>query len=413
MRVLYVCRAFVGLETSLQQGRWDPTGVPTIYKIIEAFDSSAEVFRLIVTFRDEEGSFGKENLRSYRVAEVSGLKTPIFLSSKPSYFPQFLRRLQTVLVEIVHVVRVLGEVRKIKPDLVYVDRANVIPGAFVARWTNVPVLLRVMGIYPSMWEIIKSSHPWEVVMRWAFRSPFAQVLCTQDGTPGEAFMDVAIKPEVPRRMMLNGVDKQSDSETLDPHLVRIPPDKFVVLFVGRLVEIKGPENFIEAILRLFPEFADRIHAVIIGTGVLEDRLRARVSMAGAEKMITFISRIPHRQIKAIHRLADVYVSLNRLGNLSNANLECMYDGMCMIVPPARPEDGTDIDLGRLMPQDTVIRLSPNSDEISQLASLIEELSKNPSQVQERRQRTATTARATLWSWEERIAAEMELLESLV
>ena len=36
--ILYVCRMFNGLDISMSQKVWDPTGVPTIYKMIERFD---------------------------------------------------------------------------------------------------------------------------------------------------------------------------------------------------------------------------------------------------------------------------------------------------------------------------------------------------------------------------------------
>ncbi len=39
-KILYVCRLFNGLETSVKSRKWNPTGVPTIYKIIETLDSS-------------------------------------------------------------------------------------------------------------------------------------------------------------------------------------------------------------------------------------------------------------------------------------------------------------------------------------------------------------------------------------
>ena len=413
MRVLYICRAFLGLESTWRDGQWEPAGVPTVYKVIEALDTQAEELRLIFTVRGEEESMKDQSCSSFREIKVDGLRSRILVSYGPFHFPRFLRNLQMVLVEVMHIVRVLREVFKMRPDLVYVDRGNLIPGAFAARFTKVPVLLRLMGIPPPMWDIFNSRHPWLLVMRWAFRSPFAQVLCTQDGTPGEAFMNTALRPGVPRQMMLNGVDMQRDRVVPNPQIARIPHDKFVVLFVGRLVALKGPETFVEAVLRLVPAHTDRIHALMIGTGELEEQLRARVAEIGAENMITFVSSVPHRQIGLIYRLADVYVSLNRMGNLSNANLECMHNGLCMIVPPSRPEEGTDVDLDRLMPQDTIIRLSPNTDEVSQLASLIDELSRNPVQVQERKRRTAAVAAVTLKFWEERIAAEMNMLKKLI
>ena len=44
-----------------------------------------------------------------------------------------------------------------------------------------------------------------------------------------------------------------------------------------------------------------------------------------------MDRISHSQIKHIHKKCDIYVSLNKLGNLSNSNLECFSSGICSIV----------------------------------------------------------------------------------
>ena len=38
MKILYICRVFSGLSNSIKE-EWKPTGVPTIYKIIEKIDS--------------------------------------------------------------------------------------------------------------------------------------------------------------------------------------------------------------------------------------------------------------------------------------------------------------------------------------------------------------------------------------
>ena len=42
MKILYVTRLFSGLESSFINGTWDPTGVPTIYKVIKELDEKYE-----------------------------------------------------------------------------------------------------------------------------------------------------------------------------------------------------------------------------------------------------------------------------------------------------------------------------------------------------------------------------------
>ena len=43
MKILYATRLFSGLERSFIDKKWNPIGVPTIYKIIEELDKSHNV----------------------------------------------------------------------------------------------------------------------------------------------------------------------------------------------------------------------------------------------------------------------------------------------------------------------------------------------------------------------------------
>ena len=52
-KVLYVARLFSGLEVSLSSRDWNPTGVPTIYKVINEIDKEFNT-RFIFTAKDYE-----------------------------------------------------------------------------------------------------------------------------------------------------------------------------------------------------------------------------------------------------------------------------------------------------------------------------------------------------------------------
>lgn len=413
MRVFYVCRAFTGLETSLLSGRWAPTGVPTIYKMIEALDAAEDVrLSLVVTCRGtlDDTPFAR---RFHRRLALDGLRTPMHVLGGEASWPRFLGRLRSRLTAVIHGAWVIAAILAQRPALVYVDRANMVIGGLVARFTRIPVLLRLMGIYPEMWDIVNGRHPELRLMRWALRAPFAHVICTQDGTPGQRFMDAALREGTPRTMMLNGVpdDVPAMAEGEDT-FADIPEGRFVVLFIGRLVDIKGPLEFLDAVLMLPPEDSRLVHAVVVGTGPLERAMRQRVADAGAEARVSFIPRLRHSQISAAHRKADLYVSMNRLGNLSNANLECMRAGMCMVVPPSRPEEGTDDDLDRLMPEDTLIRLPGSEPPAAALARTIIELAHDPAAVAARGERTRRAAAEAIRPWPERAEAELALLREL-
>ena len=64
------------------------------------------------------------------------------------------------------------------------------------------------------------------------------------------------------------------------------------------------------------------------------------------KIITHKNRVSHNQIKEILKNCDIYVSLNKLGNLSNANLECFSSGICSIVLDKNPEMLSDLNMNK-------------------------------------------------------------------
>jgi hypothetical protein len=51
----------------------------------------------------------------------------------------------------------------------------------------------------------------------------------------------------------------------------------------------------------------------------------------------------------LHARTRIYVSLNKLGNLSNANLESFMAGLCVVIPEADPTEGVDVATDALFP----------------------------------------------------------------
>ena len=53
MRILYVSRLFSGLAEGLRDRRWDPRGVPTVYRLLEALDKTEHDLRVVFTVKDD------------------------------------------------------------------------------------------------------------------------------------------------------------------------------------------------------------------------------------------------------------------------------------------------------------------------------------------------------------------------
>ncbi len=413
MRVLYLCRVFSGFETSLVNKEWKPTGVPTIYKMIEAFDKSEHELHFIMT-NWGVGSNYESFIADKNDHEIvlKGLNNSIHYIAGENRHPKILGRLRAKLAEVRRVWVVLKQVYLFKPELVYVDRSNLLSAAMISRFLKYPVVLRVMGVYPSMWEILKGASLRNKIDRWAFRSPFKLVVCTEDGSGGEKWMQNALSSNVSRTMMLNGIAVSNADSELPAELKEISQSKLNIMFIGRLEKTKGCVQFVEALIKLYAEHKNNINAIVIGTGIEKDNLKKKIENAGADSMFLFIDRVSHSTIHAVHQYADVYVSLNNLGNLSNANLECFYDGMCVIMPESQPDKGVDVSTDLIVPEDAVIRV-PWENQSDALANKIKMILNERELCAQYGERIKKVSRVILKTWDERINEEMELLQKII
>jgi len=236
------------------------------------------------------------------------------------------------------------------------------------------------------------------------------VICTQDGSGIEPWLAEALRPGIPCYPMINGADPPQ-AGALPEALAALPADRKVVLFLGKIEGTKGCDEFMAAFLKARGESPGLLHGVMIGTGSRLAALRAQAAEAGADQEITFIERLPHDQVMAALQRADIYVSLNRFGNMSNANLEAMRSGCCMVFPAAQPETAVDIVTDRLIPADAVWRI-PATEDVAALASALQILARDDPRRAEMRQAVKAAADRFLTDWTARIRREMDIIKAL-
>jgi glycosyltransferase involved in cell wall biosynthesis len=408
VRLLYVVRLFSGLEEGLLDGAWRPSGVPTIYRMIEALDGSDHHVRFVFTCKDH-GSRWRH--RGNRTFPVDGLRNPVTVLAGGNTLPRFLGRARGYLREVRQAWPIWSLRREFRPDVIYFDRVNVFQAALAARYSEIPVVWRVMGIPPPMHAVLNDADPVSRITRWAYRSPFAKVICSRDGSGGEAWMKRALAPSTPCKMMINGADDQPETK-LDPDIAgQLPAGRTLVLFVARLVENKGCMTFMEGFLDALAQEPEGLHAVIAGGGPFAEPMRAAAAERGALDQITFFGQVAHDQIAALHRRCDIYVSLNPMGNLTNANLEAMRCGDCMIIPAAQPDSGVDTDTAELVPESAVMRVASPEDRAGLTDALVR-LHGAPGERDRRAARTQELANQLIPSWAERISGEVAMLEQI-
>ena len=415
MKILLICRFMNGFVESVRRRSWQPSGAPAIARLIEHLDREEDGLTIVLTrsFASREEERALAGLAGKSIA-IAGLRTPVSVMMAPA---RGGKRLGYYTREWAHIRRLRRLVRELAPDIIYADRSNILPAACLARYSGVPVLLRLLGVPPDLKTILHGHHPARVLFRWAYRAPFAHVLCTSEGSGGAAWMDRALRPDVPRSLWFNGVDVARASGPLPAAIAKLPRDRMIVTLLGRLEALKGADLFVEALLALPEAAARRVHGLIVGDGSLLPALRRRVEAAGAGERVTFTGAIPHDQVPHALAATDVYVSLNRQGALSNATLEAAARKTCLVLmhPSAGEggggEGGAEEELARLLPRGSHIAVPPNVSAAA-LADRLARLSAEPQTRERLRASLAAAIEGKLIGWQARIAREVALLRAI-
>lgn len=407
MRILYFVRLYSGIEGGLNRGVWSPCGVPTITRMIEALDKGPHELKVMFACKNYGTKW--DVLRDVTL-RPDGLSGEVEVLSGEDVFPAWLGCIRSRLSIVRQTWKLRTAIKKFKPDVVYIDRGNLWAATFMSRWYSVPVVWRVMGVLGPMRDALTNSGWRAALLRFAFRSPFAAVVCTLDGSGGGPWMKQALDHAVPMYLLLNGVDRDSvAAASMKLTSATQHRTKTIVLFVGRLEVNKGCEEFVEAMIELERLAPGQLEAVIVGDGSMFGTLKQKAEEASTK--VTFTGSISHAEVIAWQKRADLYVSLNRMGNLSNANLEALAAGACMIIPESDAGSGIDIDTDEKIPANAAFRFG-RVDEIDKLRDSIFMLHRNPEQRANMAREAQQVAAELIPSWHQRVLWEIEIFERI-
>jgi len=411
MKVFYLTRLFSGLEKSFINKCWLPTGVPTIYRIIERLDTTYDA-NFVFTAKDSgSGYFSLWDESSDKVLSIDGLNHNVTIISGINFFPVCLgRKIRIILREIRQIILIIYKIYKFKPDILYCDHANIIIAAIFSRMQkHTSVVFRVMGVNNFMRTVISSNKFYHRIYSWAYRSPFSLVICTQDGSGVEKWIRKALLTDARTEILLNGTDALVPIKIVDSKLEKLPSNKIIIMFIGKLEIYKGCYEFVESILTLLNNEVLNIHALIIGSGTEKEKLLKLIHDANLSNFFTFIDSIPHAQIFYAYSVCDIYVSINHMGSLSNVNLEAIQSNKCMIISEPQEDKGIDKFTESLLGSSVISVPINKSDKLfNALLNLINSKSKR----EEMSRRVSKIKKNFIWSWSERVNAELDILDKL-
>lgn len=119
----------------------------------------------------------------------------------------------------------------------------------------------------------------------------------------------------------NGIDTERFTPA-GPESDLIDHDGPVVLFVGRLVDGKRPQDAVAAIKRVREEYPD-VKLYLCGEGALSGELEKQVANEQLEESVQFLGQVAYDQMPALYRAGDALVLPSRAEGLPRTVLEAM------------------------------------------------------------------------------------------
>ena len=107
--------------------------------------------------------------------------------------------------------------------------------------------------------------------------------------------------------------------------LEIPEDSPVIGTVARLFPLKGYEYFIPAATKIVKEVSN-VKFLIIGNGILKEKLQKEIKKLGIEDNFVFAGLIPPAEVYKYISLMDVLVHLSLREGLPRAVVQALASG---------------------------------------------------------------------------------------
>jgi teichuronic acid biosynthesis glycosyltransferase TuaC len=209
-------------------------------------------------------------------------------------------------------------------DLIHAH--TIMPDGFAALLLggefNIPVVCTVHGsdisIYPH------ESRATLLVTRWALRRIKHLIAVSEDLEKKVGLLSGSREVKVIR----NGADEElfhANSKTAARTLLGLPDKAKIVLFIGNLLPVKGPEYLLQAVSYLS---SCGFLLYIVGDGMLRDNLRAQAKLLGISARCVFVGTRPHEEIASWLSAADCLV----LSSISEGFPTIIAEAMMCRVP---------------------------------------------------------------------------------
>lgn len=214
--------------------------------------------------------------------------------------------------------------RRVRPEIIQGQSLSCgALAALVGGLLGIPSTVYVQGL--DLYE----SGAWaqRTYIRWALRRNDAVVAVTHDlrqRAYGLSGRQAEVIPHGLRMREAHALDRR-EARTL----LGLPVDAPLVLFVGRLITIKGVDHLIRA-MRNMAETQPSARLIVVGDGQERALLQALAQGAGLADRVTFAGERPHEDVIRFMRAADVFVLPSLVESFGIVLLEAMSCGLPVV-----------------------------------------------------------------------------------
>jgi len=320
----------------------------------------------------------------------------------------FFRLGWLALFSLIAIVKSALIARNEKPDVFYgYETQGVLPAWVLSRLFHRPVVSRYQGTpWKLNWLRKRFNHIRALGDVLAYKIPADLIIMTNDGTQGDRVLQELGVDMGRVKFWVNGVDKERFTKTSKQE-ARIDLKinaSYILLAVSRLVNWKHVDRSVRALADVIKEFPD-VELIIVGDGPERKPLQRLAEDLGISKHVRFEGGIPHEQIPKYLAAADIFLSFYDWSNVGNPLLEAMAAGKCIVTLNVG-------DTGRFVINgDNGILIEPNN--LHEIPHVIVELLRNNALRLRLGQTAREFAQRNLWTWDERISAELTEIEKII
>lgn len=229
--------------------------------------------------------------------------------------------------------------------------SSALTAGLLGRLTKKPVICKIPGNRAANYYLLKR--------KWILES-FISAFIVPNKSIEQAMIDNHSVTKI--HLIPNGERFFENNSTT---LVR---NSNIVLFVGRLQQVKGADILLKAIPRVLQSFP-KAHFIFIGDGSQRDNLEDRAKQMGVSNAVTFTGFLERSQVEKYYSTSSLMVNSSRSEGICNAILEAINHKLPLVA--SNINGNKDL----LADEETALLFEINN--IHQLSDAILRILKNP------------------------------------